>query len=590
MYTWADFTEDFLFYYEDYFVVYHVYIFSILLFLIFMISFCCLIRKQYIRKKKMKSLRRETKNLRTNVFSCDLQTWKNSLEMLHKENALLMSEDKCRFISLRVFFTICVIWGIYELALIPDFFSEYIYYMQYIYLVILPFEYLFSFYSLSYSLIRNYNLVSDQNTCLLIAFGGSKLKDKLETMDEVLSAACQVFPSKSIFLLHNGNSHKPEFYDPIQVLVKKHNINYMYLPIGNKTYSIYIAAKDFVQHKFKQALLIDDDVILPKNIHIKTLPKNVACVAYPICASLGNSDSSWQKLLSSFQNLEYVKSTLWKKTQEDWHPDSSSMSHHGAIGMWRIKDLIDVLADHDSIFHGEDLEMGLDALKKKKKMKMVFNEFVETAPPRKIFGEGGLYRQRIQSWDFVVVKFIPEYFKILFFSDISTNLILKFVVLHELWTIFIDFQRLPIIGYVLYVHNIEYAYFFAAIYALNVVMAMWCNYVIIPSKKRSTFLSVITYPIYSNLLLIFRLMGELRYIYLYNGIRFRCPVHIDALPELPHILESTEWTYEMFENGEINWDQIWCDDQYLRKSMKLKPEVAEKLGQAILRQQKKEKK
>ena len=266
------------------------------------------------------------------------------------------------------------------------------------------------------------------------------------------------------------------------------------------------------------------------------------------------------------------------------------MSHHGAIGMWRIKDLIDVLADHDSIFHGEDLEMGLDALKKKKKMKMVFNEFVETAPPRKIFGEGGLYRQRIQSWDFVVVKFIPEYFKILFFSDISTNLILKFVVLHELWTIFIDFQRLPIIGYVLYVHNIEYAYFFAAIYALNVVIAMWCNYVILPSKKRSTFLSVITYPIYSNLLLIFRLMGELRYIYLYSGIRFRCPVHIDALPELPHIWESTEWTYEMFENREINWDQIWCDDQYLRKSMKLKPEVAEKLGQAILRQQKKEKK
>ena len=84
---------------------------------------------------------------------------------------------------------------------------------------------------------------------------------------------------------------------------------------------------------------------------------------------------------------------------------------------------------HDSIFHGEDLMMGILAYLSDYKLKVIEGVFVQTKTPTKLLGTGGLVKQRIYSWDYVVLKFVGTYIRILCHGGLFTHLMLKIFIL-----------------------------------------------------------------------------------------------------------------------------------------------------------------
>lgn len=558
----------------EFFLHFRFVIFPSLLFLLILILFCYML--------KFNNGIKPAKFNRSRNFKLDLVTWRETLIKMRYDQKVMSGFLKFRFYISRLFFSILICWGLFELYLI-GFYQTYLYYGQIVYTIILVLEYIFIFSGLSQELKINYNRTSNTSTCLLIPFGGGDIESKIPVIRKVIDHALNLFEPSAIFLLHNGKEFVPKAYDNLVKVRDEYGIRYVYLPLPNKTYTIYYAAKNLAKD-YDQCLIIDDDVMLPKDIRIPQLESNISCAAYPICASMPDREQSetmvgkiknnitygYERTIASFQNIEYTLSGLLKMMQSNWNNKSSPLSQHGAIGLWKISALILILKMHDGVFHGEDLLMGILAFLNNFNMKVIDEGFIPTVTPRKIFGIGGLFKQRVNSWDYIVLKYVFPYIKLLFFTDITKDFILKIFIFHELWTIFIDAQRIPVVAYMLYTNPVTLVLFTGFLMFVNLCMAFWCNYVIIPKHQRSTFLSIVLYPLYKMMLVIFRLLGELKYLFKFTTVRFRTELQINSFPELPNILENTEWTLDNLHT--IRWDLIWDDREYIRKSMKVSEE------------------
>jgi len=193
-------------------------------------------------------------------------------------------------------------------------------------------------------------------------------------------------------------------------------------------------------------------------------------------------------------------------------------------------------------------------------MKTMEGTFVETQTPTKIFGAGGLYRQRVYSWDYVVLKFIDIYVKLLIMGSPLENFTMKMFILHELWTIFVDIQRIPIVIYVLYNEPYRVLGFLLFVSIINILFCFWFNYVTIYEfPHKSSIWSVLLMPFYKLLVLYFRIIGELKYLIRYKSTRMRYPHLIQNLPDLPNIMNQEKDT----DIKNLDWDKIWSDPDYL---------------------------
>ena len=533
-----------------------------------------------------------TKTKKTKDFKHDLLTWKTTYDKMKIDQKSASKSLRVRFYIYRLLSVIILLWIALELYIL-DFYSQYIVYGQYVYIAVIIIEYCFYFYGLSERIKVNYNKENNDKTCLMIPFGGSKLMDKLKYIDNVIKNALVHFDKSAIFLLHNGGDYSPKIYKEVRDIARKHGIRYVYTPVPNKTHCIATCAEDYAMG-FDQVLIMDDDVMLPSDMFIPTLPEDVACAAYPICASIPkyNKDDTcgvgcgigYERLITSLQSMEYVMAGLLKISQASWNiTKSSTISHHGAAGLWKRKHLIKVLSSHDGVFDGEDLLMGIIALDNKYRMIVVDDCLIPTETPKKMTGAGGLIKQRINSWDYIILKYLPVYIKLLFTTGIMEHFILKIFILHELWTIFIDLQRVPFMIYIIYVHPVNFILFALLVSIVNIGMVFWCNYVIIPYHYRSTLVSIFIYPFYKYVLVAFRIIGELKYLFKYTSTRCRNPIMIKSLPKLPNILSSSDWTLDNFD--EIEWDKIWSDTDYARKTLRIKREIkfkpVEKQGENV---------
>ena len=124
-----------------------------------------------------------------------------------------------------------------------------------------------------------------QDTCLLIACHESTLsKERVSTFSATIRRAMKLFPASSIFVCDNGNAPHPvdrtqEICDKLSLEMYpdgSDKLQYLYIPEGNKSHAMYWSTEYWIPElvrrgeaiDFSYALIIDDDVPLPYDLHV----------------------------------------------------------------------------------------------------------------------------------------------------------------------------------------------------------------------------------------------------------------------------------------------------------------------------------
>jgi hypothetical protein len=190
-------------------------------------------------------------------------------------------------------------------------------------------------------------------------------------------------------------------------------------------------------------------------------------------------------------------------------------------------------------------------------MKTVPDQYVPTKTPDTFID---LFKQRIYSWDYVILKFIPYYFRILFNLDLN-NFILKILAFYNLWTIIQDFIRIPNLIIISFVEDTN---LFIMLYiTIGIVAKSMCILLLllvrnsynapkIP-RKQCLYLLVV-FPVYAALTYIFRMIGQLRYLIFFEP-RIKNNIKLEDRPQLPNITK-----FHKLNN--INWQQIYNINRY----------------------------
>ncbi|MEO7161607.1 MAG: glycosyltransferase, partial [Bdellovibrionia bacterium] len=198
-----------------------------------------------------------------------------------------------------------------------------------------------------------------EDTALVIPCHNSQ-----EKIVKTLEAALKHFRPEQIYIVDNGNTTAPT--DQTQKIVKNihPNINYIWLPIGNKNIAQFtgsMAAKNY-----KNILTTDDDVALPTNFKapLQLFNDNVKAATFAIEAI----DTKGKKpIFVGWQDIEYKFSDLSKLVESRF---GGVMYPHGASSFWDRETFIEVLRRHDTVYYAEDVKLGLVLQKTGKRMAM----------------------------------------------------------------------------------------------------------------------------------------------------------------------------------------------------------------------------
>jgi len=238
-------------------------------------------------------------------------------------------------------------------------------------------------------------------------------------------------------------------------------VHYLYLPVGNKTLAFFWCVDVWIPileevkmcPRFKYILMIDDDVAVPAGLQfpLRSLEKeqDVMAYAYAInCFTDTKRQAKQCPMLVRFQNLEYLMAGFFKQFQSSY---GTTLACHGAIGFWRREVLVSkILWDHDTVFNGEDLQMGLllHSMKAGYKIAASARELVQTDPPESLYV---LWQQRVKSWDVTAHRKTFTFLRIAlthWCGGIPT-LILKPFIMMELFNIVQDWARIFFFAYLL---------------------------------------------------------------------------------------------------------------------------------------------
>lgn len=404
---------------------------------------------------------------------------------------------------------------------------------------------------------KNKQRCNTKGVCLLIACHKSCYNtERSKNFQQTLKSAMEIFPPESIFICDNGPAKIPA--DDTQKIAYKidKNINYAYVPIGNKTNALYWTTEYWMPHlhrwgiieNFEHCVMIDDDVWLPKdmNLEVKNMDEDTYGFGYGITAVDSNGE---QNLLVELQDIEYKMAGLFKYFQSEKH---SIAWAHGAISMWR-RDVLGkkIFYEHDTVFHGEDMYMGVLLQKHMphKKLKYNVNTLIPTFVPSDLLT---LTRQRIKSWDLCNQrKFFT--FCSLFFS--LKNFYLKPFYILEIVNIIFDWTRpfMIIVGGVFY--PLYTILSFISYILLTFVMLFLFSVVGCYNRPefKPTIRSMIIFPFYKIYL------GLLRFIALMHNAVWYAPFFPagnpiskkEILPVPPYPLPNWQTIYFVEENMNI---------------------------------------
>lgn len=135
---------------------------------------------------------------------------------------------------------------------------------------------------------------------------------------------------------------------------------------------------------------MDDDTRLPPEMVFDEGffgRESVKAVCYPIRA-IGPRDPGDESILVKWQELEYKICDYSKRFQSRF---STVLYPHGAVSLWERETLINCLRDHDTVFYGDDVKMGLWLQHHNYKMIMDHRYLIDTESH---ITWSGLYEQR----------------------------------------------------------------------------------------------------------------------------------------------------------------------------------------------------
>lgn len=400
------------------------------------------------------------------------------------------------------------------------------------------------------------------DTCLLIACHQSTItEEKQAAFTHTLLSAMKVFPPSHIFVCDNGNSISP--VDATQAVAQSihPDINYLYIPEGNKTFAFYWCNRYWVPFltqcgrvpDFKYALITDDDVPLPADLHIPheylRLHPEVKAVHFAITASTPDGQPP---LLVRCQDIEYKMAAVHKYFQSTM---SRALSCHGAIGLWERSTLDRVFYDHDTVFHGEDLYMGLALLRLRDDSRIIScpQTIVPTYAPD---NWPMLFRQRVKSWELTSHKktftYLFEFINPASFCH-APSLVLKPYFLQELLTISLDWLRIFLLAGLILRDWLGLVLMTGVFTSILYIQVIILQFVYLRKRRdlRSTFGTVLMFPVYRLGGLLFRLCALCHNILIYSHERKSMKIGTredevrDVAPCPPH--------------PDCDWFTVWVD-------------------------------
>ena len=402
------------------------------------------------------------------------------------------------------------------------------------------------------------------NCCLMIACHESTLtREKSETFANTLNAALKIFPPSHIFICDNGSSMIP--VDDTQMVARQvhPDINYLYVPEGNKTFAFFwcnrywipMLVRCGVVPNFIYTIIIDDDVPLPADLHIphEHLHQHpeIKAVHFPLTATTPDGHPG---LLVKCQDVEYKLAALHKQFQAKL---SRCLSCHGAIALWERRAMEEVLFDHDTVFHGEDMYMGLCLLRKRDSSRIISasQTVVPTYAPNTFLM---LFRQRVKSWELTShrksLTYVKEFLAPTSFCHLA-SVALKPYFLQEIITICLDWLRVFLIcGLVLrdWVGLLLMMAFFIALMYLQILMF---SFLVLRSRRdlRPSLLTFVMFPIYRLCGLLFRICALCQnlLVYSHNRANIKIGRREDEIKDIPPTPPSVV----------IDWFSVWVPDK-----------------------------
>ncbi|KAF4649577.1 hypothetical protein FOL46_001660, partial [Perkinsus olseni] len=342
-----------------------------------------------------------------------------------------------------------------------------------------------------------------RDVCLMIACHNSTMTlERLENHLNMLRAALSLFPPSHIFVCDNGSSLQPPD-ENIWACEQVHpDINYLYIPEGNKTFAFYWCNKywiPFLQQNdripsFKYAVIIDDDVILPSDLHIphQLLDQcpEIKAVHFPIGATTpppppaaaANGGSAVSNVLVGCQDCEYRLAAVHKQFQATL---ATATSCHGAVALWDRETLDEVLYDHDTVFHGEDLQMGINLLRKRDNSRIISSaqSLIPTYAPDTWTK---LFRQRVKSWDVTshrkTFMYLIEIINPAGWCHLP-SWVLKPYFIQELLTICLDWLRIFLLFGLLCRDYVAFIIMLAILTLLVYLMVLALNYIVLRQRR-----------------------------------------------------------------------------------------------------------
>ena len=396
--------------------------------------------------------------------------------------------------------------------------------------------------------------------CLLIACHESCLSvEKEESFINTLRSALRVFPPNHIFVCDNGASLNP--VDGTQAVARSIHpaINYLYIPEGNKTISFYWTNRYWIPYleshkripKFLYAVIIDDDVPLPPDLHIPfellQENRNIKAVHYPITAT---SPDGRPGLMVQCQDIEYKLAAVHKYFQSTI---ARVLSCHGAIALWDREALTATLLDHDTVFNGEDLMMGLSLLQRRDDSRIIScpQAIVPTFAPT---SWRMLFRQRVRSWEVTSHKktfsFLLELINPISFFHLP-SVALKPYFLQELLAIVLDWLRIFLLISLAFRDYMALALMTAIFICLMYVQVIIFQFVFLRRRRdlRVTTGGICMFPLYRLSSLLFRICALCQNILVYS--HYRRGVYIrtreDEVKDLPVVPPHPD----------VDWFSVW---------------------------------
>ncbi len=329
---------------------------------------------------------------------------------------------------------------------------------------------LISFVVNTYIIIKNktpdivYDTAYEHQHAFIVACHNSS--DKI---DKTIQSLLKKIPPHCIFIADNGSI--PLEATTTKNIANSYNTNYYNILKGNKSTAQFIIANIIkINHtKIKYISAMDDDTVLPANWSFKHIRENyftqedVVCIAYPLMVH------NRTNLLTECENLEYGLSAQNKIMQSTI---STTIFASGGFSTWELDWFLEVISRHNTVFNGEDFQLGLitHMLYNKKwltqnhiskispKIKVCSDIYFETFAPSHWFhtydfitnnhpcecAEGSLYEQRARSWDLTRQRFILNFLKVIFSrGKICWNTIwIKILMINECILIVSDWSSL----------------------------------------------------------------------------------------------------------------------------------------------------